>query len=425
MENKFMNWLKNKGFNAYIIIVLFVMVFTSPATGNLSVLSINLAIDRIYIIVAILFLTTIVIGIISLKRYYIDVILILLYFRMLINLIPMLSGDYQHFWGNYLLIVADFFIYFIASQNSIHDFNKIIKIIYIYALIICAQVVVTYFHIGSIVNYFNLAYKSLMIVPIGASNYITCIILPILIALVGSSSLKNRNFLFLSILLVGIVLAKSRGAFIILIVFIIFALLEIFMKNIKHRKVINLIFMSLLLFGISIVLIQKVIPDYNMQLSELINGYSSIMNGEKGINSLSSGRVEIFNDTFSNFVESPIWGHGPSYSDDKSRSHNIVLDLLYQSGILGTLAFLLIIIYWFNKINKYRKNDESIKFSYWFCITMLIQSLVEINLLSAIGSDFLFFTIMGLSVARIRDFNTRIISNDSLNIIQIDSNKRY
>lgn len=395
--------LKSKIFYLYVISILFLFAFTSSTTNSLIVAYIKLPIDTYFIAFTVIVIIALAYFVMSFKTLYIDVITILLYFRMVIYLIPVAFGLFSDSWGNYILVIADLLIYFIASQNNFLNYNKIVRLLYLFALVISVQVIITFIDINNIVNYFSIAYKSLMIIPIGASNFIACIIIPITIATIAKTGINKKNLLFFVVLFTSIVLIKSRGAFLIVSMFGVYSLFTIYKEFIRHNKILKLLFVTMIIGMSVLVITQNIIPNGKQQITLVLDGYSSIMNEQRGLNTLSSGRIDIFSETFDSIIQSPLWGHGASYQLGQVRSHNIILDILYQSGILGLFLFLSILYNWFSKVRKYKNKDEFINFSYWFCMVVLIQSLFEINLINSIATDFLFFTILGLSMSKINN----------------------
>ncbi len=68
-------------------------------------------------------------------------------------------------------------------------------------------------------------------------------------------------------------------------------------------------------------------------------------------------------------------------------------------GIAINLSFIVILLLQFRK----RLSDSVVKFSYNFILTMLVLSLFEINVFSTIYSDFLFFTIAGIGINKVKE----------------------
>jgi O-antigen ligase len=119
----------------------------------------------------------------------------------------------------------------------------------------------------------------------------------------------------------------------------------------------------------------------------------------EGIAESSSGRDQIYRSIWELIKQKPFIGHGIGILQSTSgyTAHNIFLQILVESGILGLLIWVFIWIYCFNKYNKISKSDKDglykvvtlivsiamgrllissdmwLRPEYWFAISMLIN----------------------------------------------------
>jgi O-antigen ligase/tetratricopeptide (TPR) repeat protein len=177
----------------------------------------------------------------------------------------------------------------------------------------------------------------------------------------ASSKIRNLCFLFIPILLIGVILTQSRSAFLGLLmggfVVIIFT---VFSKNITPK--IRWGFGGLLLvFGLIITLLLVAKNTEFVEKSVFLSRVVKVASSKTtGVSRLNNWKI-----AYEGFKEKPLLGWGqenyqyvfakhflPQMYDDApwyDRSHNFLLDWLVSGGILGLLSFLspFIVILWF------------------------------------------------------------------------------
>jgi len=222
-------------------------------------------------------------------------------------------------------------------------------------------------------------------------------------------------------------LLQSRGS--ALMFFLTFAAILYFAKKIDLKKKISLLFLIIFLpFLISKIIsftfynlnISDKFENYNTNVifnnSNLNNNFSNFIFKDRLINNKSSsGRVDIWKESFKKYDKKKIFGYGPqgdrflltknNYSNNSSNA------LIYSLLSGGYFAFLIFLLIYFNILTKiyicikkfkiFENNvDLEIKLSISFVIFLFLRSFFE-NSFSLFSLDFLLFI---CSVAYIDDY---------------------
>ena len=180
---------------------------------------------------------------------------------------------------------------------------------------------------------------------------------------------------FILVCAAAVVLTKSRFAMGIMV--IAYILVNI---NNKNGRIAALLFIFTL-----ITLAYFMIAHWEMA-SVVLYGFSDEVGGSTADN-LSSGRVSGMSSFIDGFLNNPIFGKGPNYKE--SRAHNIIIDLLFQQGLLG-LSLFCYSIKSLMRYHKYLKRDTTYLFFYIIVITSLVQALGEITFFTDIICDMIF-----------------------------------
>ena len=179
-------------------------------------------------------------------------------------------------------------------------------------------------------------------------NYLT---IPFVVACVimFDRLLNGPNRLPALILLVvnftAIVVAASRGSILCLVAAITFVLI-FFITNKKQSfgKVLSMIFLISVLIAVSIILINK---QFSGQVDRILD-----MDFNDG-----NGRIEIWSKGLAAFRRSPILGNGFGYMQMQygTLAHNTFIQLLAESGLVGTGVFIVFMIMMFRKAIGYSR----------------------------------------------------------------------
>lgn len=402
----------------YFISVCTIFLFVSEGNNVISFLHFNYS--KIILLLSVFLLVSFII-LISRRKIYFDFISSLLFLRLVLYLVPLsYLSSVDSYWGNYFAVVGSFFAYLICSQSHQLDIAKSInKISFMFYVIICIQVIYAYAYINNeyIVAAIGL-FKYYLVTPIGASNYIACIILPLLIYILYSTLNNKIKIISVILGLCALTMIQSKNAILILIIFFVYKLISKYIGIIikskgssEYRMPIILISAALILFITlgSFFVFRYFLYKWHMGIS--INSYSIY----ELLNALTSNRLNTYSSEILRWSEHVFFGNGVSYQDGFARSHNWIIELLVQSGIIGFMVFLSALAIWFIKIIKHK--DQFVTSVFCFVVIVLMQGLAEVSLFTY-AVDILLWSYMGLCISHI-NYMSSLYSVKKNNHIQI------
>lgn len=341
------------------------------------------------------------------KKIYLDIITAILFARLVLYILPITyTENMDGFFGNYFSVIASFVAYFVSSQahnntNYIVS-QKINKILASYVILISVQVIYVFFSLLLQRGLLSInLLKLYMVTPVGASNYIACIILPLLV-FVNYSDLKKR--VKLCITLVGIIslfMIRSKNALFVLVIMTSVKLIKSYFRIIIKSKsdvklIMPIIFITIFLIIFIIFVVYSILRYYTLSWNMGMELGSGSMYDT--INALTSNRLFVYSREITRWKDHILFGNGLAYELGYTRSHNWIIELLVQSGIIGFVMFFTAIICWFLKIYRFRMKNSVIRASFVCVIVMLFQGMAEISLFTT-GIDVLFWYFIGMSIA--------------------------
>lgn len=401
--------LLQRYFKSFFLLLIFLI-----PTINLFYSNVKLT-AAMYFITCILFVLYLVI---SKKKLNINAVLLLMISMLIILLLPLLSSTIESFFGNYLSFILSFIIYSIFINIDGNIESKVIFFVKLSSIILCVQLLYKSLTIISSGVDGNL-YKAYIQISLGNSNSLGFFLLIFFFILYNSYQKKSivDNFILL-LLLVSIVALQSRTTFIAFVLVIIFHFIER-----EFKKVI----ITLLIFIIALFSFQniyddakgKVLVGYYSEVPLIESTAKSIKNETiesaeeattvtrekssiyKRLDDISSKRLTLYEKVFAEYKESPIIGLGLGnvFIDFMGvygpvRSHNIILDLLATSGIIGLLVFGSILIIVMRFLWKNKNNNLYVRGVFYGFIAILIQGMLEPNIFS-ISVDIYLWTLIG------------------------------
>lgn len=333
------------------------------------------------------FLGVFVILISSLYRnIQVDIIVLFLFLRLLIPLIDSFyTGKQQDFWGNFAISVVCIISYIIAS-NTIKELDKFHWLLCLFFLIIVGQTICESF-LGK--NSFwgdTYYYKNDLTIPIGSSNSIGSKIIPCYAFLFCTSNSKLEKVLLTAAVFFTVGITKSRSS--IIVCLLIFALIVAWNGKFSGKRLILFICVMAAL-GIGFLYFTQ-----DSQLGGFVfyDNLSTIFRRE---NLIGAGIEE--------FWKYPILGEGFSENVIKGNPHNLIVFILMRSGIVGIVLFISIVTLILRDFHGYY-TDKIVRGCFCFMLCMFMQSMAEIVLFSY-ACDFMFWFIVGIGSARIRQIN--------------------
>lgn len=364
---------------AYIILTLFIVAFvnTPEATGFLydmivPYINIPTVIMHSVVLIGISFLFFMFGG----ARIKFDVIAVCLLIKVFLDAIPLVTGnaEFMTYFQHYMCTVVAFFSYemFINTSFSGEDFGWIKKAIAGFGVVLTAQVLFTYFVADLTIG--MLMYKQHMVIPYGGTNIIASILVPLLCLAWRSQWRKSIKIVLCGWYLIGIILTKSTGGWLLGFLTVTYLLYTEDTVNKKidknKRKIIN----SFLIIAITLVVL------FNPVFQEVIDGKISRAGGNVA-EGLANGRISLWKASLDDLARTDIlFGYGmQSIGSDATGgagAHNIFIDLMLKCGVIGTINYLLL----FGAMVKrgsslYKQNGSCI---FLMIVVMYVNSLFEV-----------------------------------------------
>lgn len=347
-----------------------------------------------------------------LKKPYMDEVAFILLFSAVVGAIPYIyAKNTSHYLGNYAPALVSFVSYYICKQSKGISINTILNVFYFICITVSIQVVFTeiqYFGNLSINNLTNPYAKSFLNLPIGASNLITAYLLPIIVFIITlKPSCLSKIIATLACL--AIILCRSKNAISLVVLILFFSIIKRFInwvmrdKSLDKRYVYFSLVLMIAVFSTLFVFAIKLIGITITNLKFVyVSRYSNPMLNY--LDSISSGRVAIFGKELNRFLEHPLLGNGFGYDLGQAKSHNWIIELLVQKGIVGFVLYLWSIIRVFKRSLQFYKSDLFIRAGVNLLSIIYIQGLMEITVFT-IGIDFLIWSIAGFLMARVREIS--------------------
>lgn len=296
------------------------------------------------------------------KKIKIDTVAILLLLKCctdLISYVINLEAQTDGYFGYFACSVTAFTAYFICLQMR-GNYNVILYIFVLFSVIVSTQTIVT--SIIAKVPYLELSYKSIMNIPWGASNIIASLLVPCFFLTFFLSS--KWKYIYAAIVIIAVILTKSRGGILLFICTLVLYLIYLNHKS-KNATSKNTVLLMLVAV-VAIVLLS------NERVIMFFEGYT-LGNANTDF---TSGRLKIFKEDFLDSLNKPLFGHGLGVNNSNDTgSHNLLIDLLYKSGIIGFVLYGGALIFLFAEVKKHKLINS---FCGIFVLVMLLNSMFEV-----------------------------------------------
>lgn len=310
---------------SYILVFLFLFSAYSEEYlyDKIVVPHVGLPMPLDYLVLAISALVFVCLAYIQgLSTIRLDAVAMLLFLRVVFFSFPIFySEEAIEGIGRFAVVMAPFLAYVIALNSKVARYENLDGIFIVLGVVVLVQLIYTVQQIDytSLINQDEVSL--LKKIPIGSTNVIAGYFTPVaLFMLVRYSKRKVLRIVILACSVLGIYLTGSSAAWFVLLFGI---LLWRFCVSVGRNKKI------MFAFGISaMIVVVCILPMY---LSDI------------GANGLSHGRFEIWTTLLYRSMEAPIFGHGLSFSGHE-QAHNILIDTLYQGGIVGLIILIAAII---------------------------------------------------------------------------------
>ncbi len=359
------------------------------------------------------------------KKLSFDLISLILLARLVIYLIPLLfTTTMEGYWGNYLTIIGSFFAYFISSQARVStktNYLSIInKILIMFINLISIEVIYMLFLLSRKYGALNInLLKYYLVLPIGGSNYLACIILPLLIFVYYSDINMKSKLFSITLSFIALFIIQSKNAVFVLLLFISYRFIKRYLMDIRNIKD-NKKFVMIL----TIVMISTGMYLLYLAFNYLLVKWNMGMDYSNGsiyevINALSSNRLDVYSRELLRWTNHLFLGNGLAYELGTTRSHNWLIDLLVQSGLVGFVFYLSTIIIWYKKVKPYKKSSKFLRALYYSILIILIQGLAEVSMFT-LNIDIMLWIFIGISVSESNEIKRNNLDANSEIKLRID-----
>lgn len=366
----------------FVAMLFFAMLFCVDPDTLVGTANANIVVPFISLKVSIVMFAVTMFGlllVVTNKKIKLDTILLILLVRLLLYFIPMIYMKESFALGTALAVFQCFIVYFIGLNLKI-DFSGYIKILILVSLfIICEEV---YVLINRGITIFSPSLKYYMVLPLGRYNYITCFLLPIYFLVDSYYKSKRAKVVLLKLaymllILFGILATGSKLSLLIFVGYI-------FMKSIRMIKK-NFI---LAFLGVSFIIV------FLIANGSMFSKYFTT--------ATFAPRLNVYYEGIHLFLKHPILGRGavPYQIYDAVSAHNFILEALIQTGIIGAILYLAVLILVI-KIFRSIKDKKLKRVSLTFLIGVLVQGLAE-PALFGLCFDTFFWLCIGFLVGQSR-----------------------
>ena len=285
------------------------------------------------------------------KKKYSPIIIIIVIYQLLLLFTTFLNNGqvFEQIKG-LITIVSVCMLFDMEIKNNSMKFLKTISYIYCIVSLLCLITMFKYYPLGMFIDTrFDRNYYLL-----GQDNASFFDILPSIAYLGIYEIMKNNKFtlkvlLYSLIISIGFIYVNSTTAFVCLILILLFELTA-------KYKIWNLItsYKSILIFTVIAFIILMFVGVSNISLLVYF------VQEKLGKSLTLTGRTTIWQNALYYISKSPIIGYGFEQTEilvekfNINHVHNIVLQILYNSGIVGGYLFFLINYKVANKMNKYK-----------------------------------------------------------------------
>ena len=358
-------------FDNFLLLIIFLVPLSVPLYEFFDNLSVNLYLpSEILIIVAFfLFFVKIIRSEVIDKRILIHPVSIAIYINLLWILITAFTSSMtivslKFFLSRLWFVVAFYFITAEFSKN--YSFSK--KYLWAYILPLIFVIFYTIFRHVSI-GLFDLQASHYVMSPFfnDHTSYgaILAMIVPVLTGFVVDKNNKGMertfSFGFLVICIIALTLSYSRAAWLSLIFAIVIFIVTILRIRLWVLSIIGIYIFIIVVINITEIVFSmgKNTTDSSASLSEHVQSISNISNDYSNVE-----RLNRWNCAFRMFKERPVFGWGPgtytfkyapyqisfektpisTEEGDKGNAHSEYLGPLSESGLLGSISFIAIIV---------------------------------------------------------------------------------
>lgn len=308
------------------------------------------------------------------KKIIIDCILVFLISRIVCSLIPILYIDILNEpLGRLSVPIIALIAYYIGRQYT-GQIDEIVKINVMFMIILSIQTIYTVVNMTVPYDYL---YAQYIKIPLASSNLIAAYINPCIFLTLASYHGKSIiKFLLLIISFITIILTTSTGA---ILIFSFMILIYYIFLNQNINKRIKIVSGIILISSLTVFL----------------------WNYDSSLNTLTHGRSDLIFNDLEGFYNNVLFGNGMNYENRGSGTHNILIDLLYQNGIVGFILYIIPLTVIFTGIYSNKSIKTELLGCTLFLTTAFFESLIETSYFNY-SNDMIFWFMAGITIAQIK-----------------------
>jgi O-antigen ligase len=305
----------------------------------------------------------------------VDFIAFLLFLRLFAHFLPIPTiGIPPHFAVNYLTSLICLIVY-LVMYNFTRDKEFVKKTLIVFFVVFACQIIVEFLLSPVSLFVFRMDFKSEIATAMGSSNALAAKLVPFFAFAFCNSAKKWRLFLTLLALFAVLVTRSRTGcANFILVAFLIYVW--------DGRISLKLIYRF---WGVGFLFISVIY--YFLFYQGLFDKFFFMET------SSSDTRFFYWGNAIDIIASHPITGVGFYYDFLAENPHNVILDLLMRSGLIGATIAMGMVLFIFKTI-KNKLNDDFIRGCFVGVLAFVIHGLFEVVFFSYI-SDFMIWTLIG------------------------------
>jgi hypothetical protein len=216
------------------------------------------------------------------------------------------------------------------------------------------------------------------------------------------------GYIFNAYCLFLLIFAGSRGVLVSILFFFWFLSLNKFVYKkgssefINHRKLwflfsSFLIIISLILFENIIVIVHESLSSLGIEIAFVEKNYYLLQSA----GDISNNRMILYGQALEGIANSPVWGNGIGsfqYYTGVAYPHNIILELLYEGGLILATPIILILLIGMLKVltGKIKSKDE-----YLYVVLLIASSMPRLMVSASFWSIQIFWLLVAFSVTRL------------------------
>ncbi len=344
----------------------------------------------IHFLMAIVFAALLIVACVYDRSLKVDQVATGLIIKLLIDAIPFFRDSvefFDYFWHWSCTAVALItYLLFLNAELDQKNEKKIKQFLVIFGVIISAQVIYTFLNCGY--NYLNLKYKIAMVVPYGGSNIIASALLPLFFLIYYSAENKAAKTGLLALVIIGIVLTKSRGA-------MLYGAAVLFLCLYQKNKTTSRAFVKNMLLILAVVFFVGALLS-DVSFLTLMQGFQT--GNSHTLSGFTSGRTALWGDVLTAMLNSDLFfGVGmKSLSGHTAGAHNVIIDAFYKGGVIGGINYLIVLaVIVRSAVQNLINTDKS-----WAVMTLVLigNMMFEVNYFSY-NCDVFFWIIAGMMMA--------------------------